>query len=198
MILTEPLEMTQRITTVFERLHVPYFIGGSLASSLHGIPRATHDVDLVADIRLQHVSLLVNALEMEFYIDAQMIHDAIRHQTSFNVLHLATMFKIDIFVLQSNPDSQAEMARRESYQVSDDPEQRLFLASAEDTILHKLLWFQMGGAVSERQWHDILGVLQVQHDTLDYAYLENGAQRRGVAGLLQQARQQADTRLTEA
>jgi hypothetical protein len=191
MLLAEPLRITQRITEILEQLSIPYLVGGSLASSLHGIPRATQDVDMVADIKLHHIPLLVNALETEFYIDADMIREAIQHHSSFNVIHLETLFKVDIFVLQADLASQEEMARRESYQVSDNPPQILFLASAEDIILHKLYWFQLGGGVSERQWNDVLGVLQVRHDTLDYEYLRRGAQYRGVSQLLEQALREA-------
>ncbi len=184
--LAEPLRITQRVAEVLKQLDIPYLVGGSLASSLHGIPRATQDVDIVADLKFHHISLLVNALKSEFYIDGEMIRDAIQDGTSFSVIHLETMFKVDIFMLQADPASQEEMARRKEYQVSDNPPQTLFLATAEDVILHKLYWFQLGGGVSERQWNDVLGVLQVQRETLDYEYLKRGAQCWGVSQLLEQ------------
>lgn len=138
MLLAEPIQITHRIAQEFERLRIRYLVGGSLASSLHGIPRATNDVDMVAEMTEAHIPLLVKALETEFYIDAEMIQDAVQHQSSFNVIHLATMFKVDIFVLKTDVASQEEMTRRGEYQVSDTPDQRLFLASAEDVIVHKL------------------------------------------------------------
>ena len=192
MILAEPLRITQCVTKVLEQLNIPYLVGGSLASSLHGIPRATQDVDIVANLEFHHIPLLVNALEAEFYIDADMIQEAIQQRSSFNVIHLETMFKIDIFVFQVDLASQEEMARREQYQVSDNPPQTLFLASAEDIILHKLYWFQLGGGVSERQWNDVLGVLQVRRDAFDYEYLRRWAQYRGVSQLLEQALREAE------
>ena len=73
MLLTEPVQITQRLVREFEDLKIQYYVGGSLASSLHGIPRATQDVDIIADIALQHIPKLVNALEAEFYIDGDMI-----------------------------------------------------------------------------------------------------------------------------
>ena len=135
MILAEPIQVTQLIVKVFDRLQIPYLVGGSLASSLHGIPRATQDVDMVAGLEPQHITPLVKALEAAFYIDADMIHEAIQHGSSFNVIHLDTMFKIDIFVLQDDPASREEMTRRELYKVSEESEQGLFLATAEDIIL---------------------------------------------------------------
>ena len=193
MVLAEPVEITRRIARVLEGLEIPYFVGGSLASSLHGIPRATQDVDIVADVKSEHVSSLVGALGSDFYIDAEMIRNAVRRQASFNVIHLGTMFKVDIFVLKQDAASQEEMARRESFQVSDAPPQSLFLATAEDVILHKLYWYRLGGGLSDRQWNDVLGVLRVQHDRFRSAYLTTGAERRGVTFLLERALKDAQT-----
>jgi hypothetical protein len=142
---------------------------------------------MVAGLRSQHITPLVKALEAAFYIDADMIQEAIQHGSSFNVIHLDTMFKIDIFVLQDDPASREEMTRRELYKVSEESEQGLFLATAEDIILRKLYRFQLGGGSSERQWNDVLGVLQVQKEKLDYPYLQRGAIHMGVATLLEQA-----------
>ena len=192
MTLAEPLQITHRIAQEFERCGIRYLVGGSLASSLHGIPRATQDVDMVAEITNRHIPLLVKALESEFYIDAEMIREAIQRQSSFNVIHLATMFKVDIFILQPDNASQKEMERRELYHISDSPEQKLFIATAEDVIVHKLYWYQLSGGISERQWNDVLGVLQVQDRRLDYAYLKKAAQQRGVSTLFEQALTDAD------
>ena len=185
MLFTEPVQITQRLVREFEDLKIQYYVGGSLASSLHGIPRATQDVGIIADIALQHIPKLVNALEAEFYIDGDMIKEAIQRRKSFNIIHYETMFKVDIFIPKLDTASQEEMERRQQYQVSDSSRNLLYLASAEDIILNKLQWFQMGGGVSERQWNDVLGVIQVQHQKLDHSYLKRSAQQRGVAELLQ-------------
>ena len=121
-----------------------------------------------------------------------MIRDAIRYRSSFNIIHLASMFKVDIFILNKDEASREEMERRKQYQISDVPHQTLYLASAEDIILHKLYWFKMGGGVSDRQWNDIAGVIKVQDDKLDYSYLKNAAQQRGVTTLLQKAINEAE------
>ncbi len=192
MTLTEPIQITKQITKVLDDLGIPYLVGGSLASSLHGIPRSTHDVDIIANIRQLHILPMVTKLEADFYIDEEMIRNAILHNASFNVIHLDTMFKVDIFILKHDPASQKEMARRERYQISEDPRQTLILATAEDTILHKLYWFQLGGGVSKRQWNDVLGVLQIQHKILDYKYLERGARQRGVVELLEKVLNEAE------
>ena len=89
--LSEPLLVVARLARTFEDLAIRYVVGGSLASSLYGIPRATQDVDLVAEIELPHVEALTNSLAGEFYVDAGMIRDAIQRRASFNVVHLATI-----------------------------------------------------------------------------------------------------------
>lgn len=193
MVLAEPVQITLKITEEFDRLNILYFIGGSLASSLHGVPRATQDVDIVADIRMDNIPAIVNAFKSEFYIDADMIRGAIQYRKSFNIIHLATMFKSDIFILKPDNISQEEMRRRKQYQISETPPQLLFLASAEDIIINKLIWFQLGGGVSERQWTDALGVIRVQREKLDRLYLENVASKRGITPLLHKIFNEVDT-----
>lgn len=191
MLLAEPIQITKKIIKIFEELEIQYFISGSLASSLHGIPRATQDVDIVADIKKEHITTLFDKLKMEFYIDKDMVAEGIRRSASFNIIHLATMFKVDIFILKADISSKEEAERKEKYQLSDDPSDNMFLASLEDVILHKLYWYQLGGCVSERQWNDVLGVLQVQSERIDRAYLIKGAQQRGVSELLENALEEA-------
>ncbi|MCD5412844.1 MAG: hypothetical protein LR006_01840 [Dehalococcoidia bacterium] len=120
------------------------------------------------------------------YVDEQMIRDAIERRSSFNVIHLETMFKADVFVFRNELGREA-MARRERYQLSDESASSIFLASAEDIILSKLQWFRLGKGTSERQWLDVLGVLQVQGNRLDFSYLQRMAGQMGVPDLLRQA-----------
>ena len=183
MVLADPLEVTLVLVKVLERLGIPYLVGGSLASSLHGIPRATQDVDLVLDLRLDQVEALVAKLKDGFYIDADMIREAIRHGSCCNIIHLPTMLKLDLFIQGSDPLAREEMARRQPYTL---PElgHTLYLASPEDVVLQKLLWFELGAGVSERQWKDALGVVKVQASSLDLGYLRRWATRCGIADLL--------------
>ncbi len=188
LMLSEPLLVIARLVRAFDNLAIRYVVGGSFASSLYGIPRATQDVDLVAEIELSHVDALASALAGEFYIDAGMISDAIRRQASFNVIHLATMFKADVFVARDDPWSREEFSRARTEEL-DTPEGKVAIrfASAEDTLLHKLVWFKLGNQVSERQWGDALGVLKVQAAALDRVYLEIWARRLDVLDLLARA-----------
>jgi hypothetical protein len=185
--LSEPIQVTLKVVAVFDRLEIPYFIGGSLASALYGVARATMDADLVADIHLAHITELVSALDGEFYIDAEMIQDAIEHTNSFNLIHLETMFKVDVFLLKQRPFDQNQMRRRISQGMGNEPEDRAYFATAEDIILAKMEWYRAGGETSERQWRDILGVLNLQADRLDTLYLQKWAAGLGIQDLLTRA-----------
>jgi hypothetical protein len=192
--LSEPLLVVARIARAFDDLAIRYVVGGSLASSLYGIPRATQDADLVAQIELPQVDVFASALAGEFYIDAAMIRDAIRRRASFNVVHLATMFKADVFIARADEWSREEMSRAR-IEVFDTPEGKVAIrfASAEDTLLHKLVWYKLGNQVSDRQWGDVIGLVQVQADSLDRAYLELWGRRLDVSDLLHRAlSQEAD------
>jgi hypothetical protein len=186
--LAEPLLVVARVARVLDELGVPYLIGGSLASSTFGVPRATQDVDVVADLRQKHVEALVAELRPEFYIDAGMVRDAIRRRSSFNVIHLATAYKVDVFLVQSSPWARHELGRRRREQIGDGEDAvALEFSSPEDIILHKLDWYRQGGGVSDRQWGDVLGVLKVQGQALDFAYLREWAAELGLTDLLEQA-----------
>ncbi|MFN8499922.1 MAG: hypothetical protein U0641_18870 [Anaerolineae bacterium] len=188
----EPIAITLTVIATFDALHVPYLIGGSFASGVYGVVRSTMDADLVADLRAEHVEALVSALTGEFYVDARAIYDAIRERGSFNVIHLATMFKVDVFLPRGRPYDTAEFERRIRRVVANAPDRSAYVASAEDTILTKLEWYRSGGEVSERQWRDILGILKTQGALLDVVYLREWAQQLGIADLLELALGAAD------
>jgi hypothetical protein len=189
--LSEPIRITLKVVKVFERLEIPYLIGGSLASAVYGLIRATMDADLVADVRPEHISGLVASLKEEFYIDGEMILDAILYTSTFNLIHLETMFKVDVFIQKQRPFDLNQMQRRISQSVGDSPEDKAFFSTAEDIILAKLEWFRAGGETSERQWRDILGVLELQSDRLDFEYLNLWGNKLGIQDLLLRAIQSA-------
>jgi len=179
------------VIDAFERLGVPYYVGGSLASSAHGVVRATLDADLVADLNAQHVAGLVEALRADYYIDAGMIHDALSRRSCFNLIHLATSFKVDVFVLKGRAYDRAALARKEKRSIdADSPQIQLFLATAEDTVLAKLEWYRLGDEISERQWSDVLGIFKLQQGRLDRDYMTKWAVELKVADLLERARRE--------
>lgn len=191
--LAEPISTTLLVVDAFERLSIPYLIGGSLASALHGSMRSTMDADLVADLRINQVPDLVTLLENAFYIDQNMILDAIVHQSAFNLIHLATTFKVDVFIMKTSRFEQMQFQRRQLQTISDDPPRKAYIASPEDIILAKLHWYRLGNQVSDRQWHDIQGVLKVKTGQLDLDYLRTWAVELGVSDLLIRALKDAES-----
>jgi hypothetical protein len=187
----EPIRVTLLVAEILEKLGIKYVIGGSLASALHGVARATMDTDIVADLHDEHVEAFVKALKSNFYVDDEMIRDAIRAHRSFNIIHLESFFKVDIFVSKEREFDRLQMARRSPYVLSTEPEQSAYVASAEDTILAKLEWYRIGDEVSDRQWRDILGVMKVQAGKLDLEYLQRGARLLKVTDLLERAIKEA-------
>jgi len=190
--LAEPLLVVTTLAGVFDALGVRYVVGGSLASSIHGVPRATQDVDLVAELEPSHAEPLFRRLEPSFHVDLESVRDSIMGRSSFNAIHLATMFKADIFVARADEWSrlQLERARIETLETPSGPRTIRF-ASAEDTLVHKLRWYRLGNEISDRQWRDILGILTVQGEDLGSAYLDHAARLLGVEDLLRRARSDA-------
>jgi hypothetical protein len=173
-----------RVTRALEGLGIPCVICGSLASATYGYMRTTYDADIVADIQPDQVPALVEALSSDFYIDPDAAADAVARGSSFNVIHLATVLKVDVFVCAGDDFCQIEIARSVPQQFGPDTYP---LLSPEDTVLAKLLWYRQGGEVSERQWDDVIGVISVQGDRLDQAHLAEWSRRLGVSDLLARA-----------
>jgi len=183
----DTVRVTLLVTQTFERFGIPYAVGGSLASSVHGVMRSTIDVDIVADMRLEHVQPLVEALSKEFYADDEMIRGAIEHHSSFNLIHYETAFKVDVFVQKSRAFDQMQLERRRPSVIATDPEQSIYVTSPEDVILSKLESYRMGGEVSDRQWRDVLGVLKTREGDLDLDYMSKWAGELKVSDLLERA-----------
>lgn len=183
----EPIEVTLKVTGIFEKLGVPYLIGGSLASTLYGMVRTTQDSDIVAEMQLKHIQTFVESLQDEFYLDENMIVDSIQNHSSFNIIHRDTIFKVDVFTPRPSPflQSQLDRAQRQTFDFEEQVSAKF--ASPEDTILSKLVWYCMGGKVSDRQWRDILGVLKTRVGELDLDYLQKWAIELSISDLLARA-----------
>jgi hypothetical protein len=179
------------VTRILEKMDIPYAVGGSMSSSLHGVMRSTLDVDIVADLRVEHIPPFVAALSPDFYADDEMMREAILHQSSFNLIHYETAFKVDVFIPKTRAFDEMQMERRTAVVVSADPERSIYVTSPEDVILSKLEWYRVGDEVSDRQWRDILGVLKMKSGQLDLDYLRYWATKLNVYDLFERALDQA-------
>jgi hypothetical protein len=162
----EALAVTLHVIGALEQLRVPYVVGGSIASSIYGKPRATQDVDVIADLGKEHIPAFIAALQNDFYLDEPAVRDAVRRRSTFNVIHLV---------------------RRRMYVPPEAPDREIALASPEDVVVQKLYWYRLGDHVSERQWTDAIQVLNVRGKAMDLGYMQELAIELGVEDLLVRA-----------
>ncbi len=178
-----------RITRLLDETGIPYMVVGSLASSFHGEPRQTRDIDLVIDP--SGADVLRRFLERlppdELYADASAATEALERRTSFNVIEAATGWKVDLIVRRDRPFSREELERRIRIRLLDTD---VHLATAEDTIIAKLEWATQGE--SERQLRDVAAILETQADGLDRKYLDRWIRALGVKDAWERARQLTD------
>jgi len=176
------------IIELFEKLDIPYFLTGSTASSTYGLARTTMDIDIVTDLSPYQVVDLVKSLSSNYYLNENMIFNAIQRRSSFNLIHLETSLKVDIFISKERDYDREVFDRRKKEKLDEaDSEKVFYLASPEDIILNKLEWFKKGGYASEKQWGDIIGVMKVQRESIDIDYLKKWAVNLDVFDLLQKA-----------
>ncbi len=157
-----------------------------MASSFQGQPRLTNDLDFVVRLREHDVEPLKKALGADFDVDEVALLDAIKRRGSWNIFHLPTVTRIDLFLVKESEYDTEEFARRQAFEVS--PGERIFLKSAEDSVLRKLWWFRAGGESSTQQLRDVVEVLRSQQGRLDEAYLRTWAAKLGLEALLERAR----------
>ena len=161
---------------------VAFFVGGSFASSVHGEFRATNDINLVCNLDLGNLGKFCSVLGADFYIDPISATEAIGLGRSFNIFHIPTAFKVDIF--SGSSEYHQEQHRRSQPISLAGVSQPIPIASAEDIILTKLCWYRLGQEASDRQWRDLNGVFRLQAGRLDEGYLKRWASQLGVADLL--------------
>jgi len=158
---------------------------------MHGMYRSTADIDIVADVHSAQVIPLLAALHKNFYVDEHAVREAIDRRQSFNAIHFDSVFKVDIFIPKSDEFSRKQIERRELKKLAPDVEQMVYVATAEDTILAKLRWYDSGGRVSTNQWNDVMGIIGGSSSILDLVYLRQWALKLAVADLLDRAFKEA-------
>ena len=182
-------EAFQTVRRALDQASVTYAIAGSWASSIHGEPRHTNDIDFVTNLDAPRLRPFLIALGPGFYFDEDTAFDALNNGRSFNVIHQTLGYKFDFFPLAgSHGDS--ELQRRQAVSLPTLDADLVPVISAEDTILAKLRWYRAGGEVSDRQWRDIAGIIAASGERLDHAYLERWARAMGLMDLYERALRQ--------
>jgi hypothetical protein len=184
--MTGIIEEALIVAEILDSLEIPYLIGGSVASGIWGEMRYTQDLDLVAEIQESQIDLLIKAFSPRFYLSEIAITEAIKLGNSFNLIDQETGWKIDIFILTQELFQKSRFQRRQTIAVNE-MGQTLNFSSAEDTILQKFLWYRLSGKQSSQQWRDLLGIFKLQQSQLDFAYLQQWAEKLELCEDLTQA-----------
>ena len=165
-------------------LEVGFYVGGSIASTFHGAVRSTMDVDLVCDLSQDRVDAFVAAFGRDFYVSTAAARDAVRQCSCFNLIHMPTAYKVDVFVSRRRPFDVRAMERAVLEIIGEGPSVEVPVATVEDSILSKLEWFRLTDETSERQWDDVSRLVQLHGASLDRGYMWQMAESLGVDDLL--------------
>lgn len=169
-------ELLARIGEHLDRAGIPYMVTGSIASSFYGEPRTTRDLDIVIDPTPEALSEFVHDFPpSEYYVDLDAATQALADRWQFNVIEIASGWKVDLVIRRDRPFSVEEFSRRQATELLGTP---TYVATAEDTIIAKLEWAKAGE--SERQLRDVAAILAVSGDTLDHAYLDRWIEALGL------------------
>lgn len=184
-------ELAKKVITEFETLEIPYFITGSMASMALSEPRYTNDIDIVADISHDKIMSLLTAFPSpEFYVAESAVREAVAQRFQFNIIHPESGLKVDVMIPADDDYDRLRMSRKVQLHVGKDVTG--WFSSAEDVILKKLVFFQLGG--SEKHLRDISGVLLVQGKKIDQDFLDHWAEKLGVSEELQLVRRKLSER----
>jgi len=172
------------VVDTFRKLKVRHFVGGSVASSFHGATRSTMDVDVVCELTEEKVSPFVGSFDNDFYLSEAAVFEAVRRKTCFNLIHLPTSFKVDVFVSRGRPFDDESMQRATVQRLGETRTVDVPIASPEDSIVSKLEWYRLTDETSERQWEDVSRLITLLGDEVNLEYLNRAAESVGVADLL--------------
>ena len=186
----DQLDLLRAAVEELERQQIPYMVVGSLASGAYGEPRMTRDIDLVLDLKAEQVATLCAAFPApEYYVSLPAAHEAARGGGQFNVIHPASGNKIDFILARQDAWGKSQLSRRQRVRILPDLEG--YVASPEDVILGKLWYYQEGG--SEKHLRDVAGILQLNSDSVDSAYIDLWAAHLGLTAVWQAVLKRVDT-----
>jgi hypothetical protein len=181
----EQSELLGFLVRCFEKLNIPYFITGAVASIAYGEPRLTNDIDVVADVKDEHISLLKECFpEHEFHLDSDVIREAIRRKHQFNIIHPASGLKIDVMISKGDAFDKSRFARIKRMRPLENTEANF--ASPEDVIIKKMEYYKEGS--SEKHIRDALGMLKISGEMIDLKYISLWAKRLNLEDIWQAIR----------
>lgn len=182
-------ELLKKVVTVLNSVAIDYMITGSIASSLQGEPRTTHDIDIVILITNKAITQLIQAFTSpEYFLDQDTIREAVDNQTMFNLIDLTDGDKVDFWILSDEPFDRSRFSRKYSESFLG---VELLVSRPEDTILAKLRWAKLSGG-SEKQFIDALRVYEVQYKVLDLSYLNEWVSRLELEDLWERLQKEAE------
>lgn len=181
----DSISLANELHQLFESINIPYYVSGGVASSIHGEPRSTRYLDLVILVQPDQIDLLVTTLEIAgYYCPAGAVENLKQGcERMLNITHTETIGNADFYISDSSPFAVSQMARRILPDLDGIPP--FWVASPEDMILQKLRWGQ--SSQSEKQWRDVLGILKLQAQSLDYTYLMQWAEHLDLVDTLSRA-----------
>lgn len=170
------LELLADCLRRLNRAEVTYFLTGSMASNYWGIPRTTHDLDFVVQLPMSAVSRIVHEFSEDFYLEEAAVRGVFQPPHQFNAIDTRSALKVDFWLSLADPFAQEMLSRRIQVALLGEP---AWIATAEDVVLHKLVWNRM--SPSERQLGDAVGIVAVQAESLDKCYMRQWAPQLNVA-----------------
>jgi len=179
------IDALEPVVKIFHELGIRHFIGGSIASSFQGATRSTMDVDVVCDLTGAQVAPFVSRLSKDFYVSQTAVENAVRNKSGFNLIHLPTAFKVDIFISRGRPFDDDSMRRATRESIGTIRSLEVPIATAEDSIVSKLECNRLTDETSQRQWNDVTRLVHLLGNQLDFAYLGRAADAVGVSDLLE-------------
>jgi hypothetical protein len=181
-----PLEVLLQVVGRLNKLDIPYMLSGALATSFYGRIRSTHDIDLVVEIVQQHAERIFEAFNDDYYTSRDMIEEAIRHRSMFNLIHNETTTKVNLWMLEDSAFDRERFSRRSEEDLEGMP---VSISTPEDLIIIKLDWFKRSGVL--KHYEDALGIVLVQQNSLDIEYIRRWCERQSTIGLFNRLHDEA-------
>jgi hypothetical protein len=179
------LAALEPVVAACRQVGIRHYVGGSVASTFHGAIRSTMDVDLICSLEEPQVEAFIAACGNDFYVSPTAARDAVRQRKCFNLVHLPTSYKIDVFVSRGRRFDHAALDRARPESFGPRSTAPIAVATVEDSILAKLEWFRLTDETSERQWDDVSKLVRLHGSSLDADYLRPMADSIGVRDLLE-------------